>query len=324
MRLSPLVRLIVVGALAVACGPFLAAAARAEIRIDITKGQVQPMPIAITDFFGASPADAKIGADVAQVVSADLERSGLFKPIDSAPFIQTADSLRSAPRFADWRRSTPGAGYRRLPSARPTAASKVEFRLWDIYAETSSTDCPTSRRRRTGAASPHRRRRHLQAADRRGGLFRFRIVYVSETGPQDKRIKRLAIMDQTAANHRFLTDGRNLVLTPRFSPSSQEITYLSYFNNKPRVYVFNIDTGQQEVLGDFPGMTFAPRFSPDGNQVVLTLAVNGNSEIYRMDLRTRRETRLTDNPAIDTSPSYSPDGSHMSSTPIAAARSRSM
>ena len=140
------------------------------------------------------------------------------------------------------------------------------------------------------------------------GYFDTRIVYISENGPADKRIKRLAIMDQDGENHRFLTDGRTLVLTPRFSPSAPEITYLSYFNNKPRVYLFNIDTGRQEVLGDFPGMTFAPRFSPDGNKVIMSLATGGNTDIYTMDLRTRRVEQLTNSPAIDTSPSYSPDG----------------
>ena len=312
MRLSPLVRLIIVGALAVACGPVLCAAARAEIRIDITKGQVQPLPIAITDFTGANPADAKLGVDVAQVVSADLERSGLFKPIDKRAFIQTAESLQSAPRFADWRQINAQALVTGAAERQPDGRLKVDFRLWDIFAEAqldgkSFSTTPENWRRIAHIVADEIYKR-LTGED---GYFDSRIVYVSESGPQNKRVKRLAIMDQDGANHRFLTDGRSLVLTPRFSPSSQEITYLSYFGNKPRVYVFNIDTGQQEVLGDFPGMTFAPRFSPDGNQVVLTLAVNGNSEIYRMDLRTRRETRLTDNPAIDTSPSYSPDGSHI-------------
>src|SRR5258708_7644144 len=114
-----------------------------------------------------------------------------------------------------------------------------------------------------------------------------------------------------ARNHRFLTDGRSLVLTPRFSPTAQEITYLSYARGLPRVYLFNIDTGQQEVLGDFPGMTFAPRFSPDGNKVIMSLAVDGNSDIYTLDLRTRPATLLTDHPATDTSPCYSPDGTQI-------------
>ncbi len=143
------------------------------------------------------------------------------------------------------------------------------------------------------------------------GYFDTRIVYIAESGPPDRRIKRLAIMDQDGANHRFLTDGRALVLTPRFSPTAQEITYLSYFQGTPRVYLFNIDTGQQEVIGDFPGMTFAPRFSADGNKVIMSEAYNGNTDIYTMDLRTRQKARLTNNPAIDTSPSFAPDDQHI-------------
>ena len=140
------------------------------------------------------------------------------------------------------------------------------------------------------------------------GYFDTRILYVSESGPKNKRIKKLAIMDQDGANHRHLTSGKELVLTPRFNPVKQEITYLSYFKNLPRVYLLNIETGNQEVVGDFPGMTFAPRFSPDGSKIIMSLAKDGNSDIYVMDLKSRVVTRLTTNAAIDTSPSYSPDG----------------
>src|SRR5690606_30315749 len=101
------------------------------------------------------------------------------------------------------------------------------------------------------------------------GYFDTRIVYVAESGPVTQRVKRLAIMDQDGFNHRYLTDGRSLVLTPRFSPTLQELTYLSYSGDQPRVYIYNVDTGRQEVLGEFPGMTFAPRFSPDGNRVAM-------------------------------------------------------
>jgi TolB protein len=143
------------------------------------------------------------------------------------------------------------------------------------------------------------------------GYFDTRIVYIAEEGPQNRRTKRLAIMDQDGENHRFLTDGNETVLTPRFSPTTQEITYLAYrkINGKevPRVYLYNLTTGQQEQLGRFPGMTFAPRFSADGNSIIFSMAQDGNSEIYTMDLRTRAERRLTNHQAIDTSPSYSPD-----------------
>ena len=140
------------------------------------------------------------------------------------------------------------------------------------------------------------------------GYFNTRIVYISESGPSNRRIKRLAIMDQDGENHKFLTQGDSLVLTPRFSPTLQEITYLSFYGDLPRVYIFNIETGRQEMLGDFPGMTFAPRFSPDGNTVIMSMAKDGNTEIYTMDLRTRAVKRLTRHSAIDTSPYISPDG----------------
>ena len=140
------------------------------------------------------------------------------------------------------------------------------------------------------------------------GYFDTQIVYVSESGPQQKRIKRLAIMDQDGENNRFLTDGSDLVLTPRFSPNQREITYMSYFRDTPRVYILHLDTGRRELLGDFPGMTFAPRFSPDGNKVIMSQAHNGSSAINELDLRTRHTARLTDDPSIDTSPCYSPDG----------------
>src|SRR5262249_17231989 len=135
MRLFPIVRLIVVGAFTVACAPLLAKAARAEIRIDINIAHVEPLPIAITDFSSSNPADAKIGADVSQVVSADLERSGLFRPIDHRAFIQTAESLQGAPRFADWRQINAQALVTGAAERQADGRLKVEFRLWDVYAE---------------------------------------------------------------------------------------------------------------------------------------------------------------------------------------------
>src|SRR5690606_22664373 len=144
------------------------------------------------------------------------------------------------------------------------------------------------------------------------GYFDTRIVYVEESGPKNQRVKRLAIMDQDGANHRFLSDGRSIVLTPRFSPNRQEITYMSYEGGQPQVYLLQIETGQRELVANFPNMTFAPRFSPDGQRVIMSLLRDdGNSNIFALDLRSRNTTRLTNSNAIDTSPSYSPDGSRV-------------
>lgn len=283
--------------------------AAAELRIDITQGHVAPLPIAVTVFYGQAGDDAQSGRDIADVVSADLERSGLFKPIDRKAFIQTPDSLRVAPRFGDWRVINAQALVSGATEKQPDGRLKVEFRLWDVYAEQQMIGLAYFT-----APQNWRRIAHIIAdaiykrLTGEEGYFDTRIVYVAESGPLNRRVKRLAIMDQDGANHRFLTDGRTLVLTPRFSPTTQEITYLSYFQNRPRVYIYNINTGQQEVVGDFPGMTFAPRFAPDGNTLIMSLALNGNSSIYESDMRTRKVRQITNSLSIDTSPSFSPDG----------------
>ena len=140
------------------------------------------------------------------------------------------------------------------------------------------------------------------------GYFDSRIVYISESGTKSNRKKRLAIVDQDGENHKFLTDGSYLALTPRFSPAAQEVAYLSYNNKIPRIFILDLSTGSQKVLGDFPGMTFSPRYSPDGKKLVMSLARNGNTDIYEMNLETQKLTRLTKYDGIDTAPSYSPDG----------------
>jgi TolB protein len=297
------------GVVAALMGLF-ASAANAQVRLDITRGRVEPMPVAITVFPGSSPEVQQLGRDISSVITADLERSGLFRPIDPKGFLQDLTSLDVQPRFADWRTLAAQALVQGAVEPLPNGQARVAFRLWDVFGGQQMEG-----QAYTTQPENWRRVAHL-IADRiytaitgETGYFDTRIVYIAESGPALERVKRLAIMDQDGANNRYLTNGANLVLTPRFSPTAQEITYMSYFRNVPRVYLFNIDTGRQEVMGDFPGMTFAPRFTPDGNKVLLSMATNGNSEIYEMDLRTRKTARLTDHPAIDTSPSASPDGS---------------
>jgi TolB protein len=294
---------------AVMAAALISSSARADLTIDVTKGNAQPMPIAISPLAGGAPDEVQLGNDIASVVSADLERSGLFKPIDRKAFIQSPDSLQQNVRFADWKLINAQALVTGKVEKVPDGRARVEFRLWDVYAEQQMVG-----RAYTAAPAGWRAIAHKIADDiyqrltGEDGYFSTRIIYVAESGPQQKRVKRLAIMDQDGENHKYLTDGADLVLTPRFSPVQQEITYMSYFNNQPRVYVYHLDSGRRELLGDFPGMTFAPRFSPDGNRVIMSLAENGVTNIYEMDLRTRKMTRLTNDPYIDTSPCYSPDG----------------
>jgi TolB protein len=286
--------------------------AKADIHVDITRGVVEPIPIAIPAFFGANGNESQFGRDIAGVVSNDLVRSGLFSAVDSHAFIQDQDSLLVAPHFADWRVLNAQALVVGRVTTEADGRLKVEFRLWDVFAEQQMTGLAyftvPSNWRRVAHIVADAIYKRITGED---GYFDTRIVYIAETGPATDRVKRLAIMDQDGENNRILSDGRALVLTPRFSPTMQEITYMAYYNNRPRVYLFNIDTGRQEVLGDFSNMTFAPRFSPDGNRVVFALSDNGNSDIYTMDLRTRRIQQLTSSPSINSAPCFSPDGQYI-------------
>jgi TolB protein len=284
-------------------------AARAELVIDITQGNPEPMPIAVGALVGGNEVEARVGRDIARVVSADLERSGLFRPLDPRSFLQDAADAANNPRFPDWRAINAAALVTGKVISQGGGKLRVEFRLWDVFAQQQLVGQAFQT-----TEDNWRRISHIIAdaiykrITGEAGYFDTRIVYVAESGPMNKRIKRLAVMDQDGANNAYLTDGRVLVLTPRFSPAMHQITYLAYFNNKPRVYLFDIDSGRQEMLGDFPGMTFAPRFSPDGTKVIMSYAKDGNSDIYSMDLRSRRATRLTADGSTDTAPSYSPDG----------------
>jgi TolB protein len=297
-----------VAALMVAFAP----AAHAQLRVNVEEGHLNPMPIAVVDFLGPNPAAEAIGRDISGVIRANLERSALFRPISPAAFIERIDSMEVPPRFADWRVLQSQALVVGQVTPLPDGRIRVEFRLWDVLAEQSLaglqyTTTPDNWRRTAHRISDQI---YYQLTGERG-YFDTRIVFVSESGPRTRRIKRLMIMDQDGANPFYLTGADAMVLTPRFSPSTQMITYMSFETGAPRVFLYNLETNRREVLGDFPGMSFAPRFSPNGSGIVFTLDLNGNSEIFVMDLQSRARQRLTNHAAIDTSPSYSPDGSQI-------------
>lgn len=289
---------------------FLPFTAKAEISVNITEGKIEPLPIAITTFHVAPDGDRDLAQQIPEVITNNLKRTGLFEAINPRAFIQNPVSLsEDGPRYAEWRAINAPALVTGMITKASDGQARVEFRLWDVFSEKQLIGMAY-----TTTQQNWRRIAHIISDEiykrltGEEGYFDSRIVYISESGQGPKKVKRLAIMDQDGHNHHYLTDGSALVLTPRFSPSQQTITYMAYYGNKPRVYLYNVDTGKQEVLGDFPGMTFAPRFSPDGNSVIMSMMQNGNSEIYSMDLKSRKTRRLTNNSAIDTSPSYSPDG----------------
>ncbi|MBL8538272.1 MAG: Tol-Pal system protein TolB [Hyphomonadaceae bacterium] len=299
-------------ALALVLSAVFAASAEAQVRVNVEEGHLNPMPVAVVDFLGASPAAQQVGGDIAGVVRANLERSALFRPIDRAAFIERIQALEVPPRFADWKVIDAQALVVGQVTPLPDGRIRIDFRLYDVFAEQQMTGFSYATTPDNWRRIAHRISDQIyeQLTGERG-YFDSRIVFVSESGPRTRRVKRLMIMDQDGANPFYLTGPDAMVLTPRFSPSTQMITYLSYETGAPRVFLYNLETNRREVMGDFPGMSFAPRFSPDGSRVAFTLDMNGNAEIYTMDLRTRARSRLTNHPAIDTGPSYSPDGSQI-------------
>ncbi|MEM6711730.1 MAG: Tol-Pal system beta propeller repeat protein TolB [Pseudomonadota bacterium] len=286
--------------------------AHAVLEIDITQGTVEPLPIAIPAF-SSTTGDVDVAAQMSAVISNNLNSSGLFRTLDPASFIQQNLSASSAPNFAEWRVINAQGLVVGQVERQGDGRLRVDFRLWDVFGAEQIIGqqyftTPDNWRRVAHIISDA----IYQRLTGESGYFDTRIVFVDESGPKETRIKRLAIMDQDGANIRYLTSGGDLVLTPRFSPGRQEITYMSYEGGQPRVYLLNIESGQRRLVGNFPGMTFAPRFSPTGQQLVMSLLQNdGNSDIYRFDLSSQSTTRLTNSASIDTSPSFSPDGSRV-------------
>jgi TolB protein len=284
------------------------AAGQARITIN-PGGDFQPVPIAIPRFIAGTPGDGDTANGVTQVVAANLQRSGLFNVIDPAAYTETISSVDAVPTFQSWRVVNAQSLVVGAITKQNDGRLKAEFRLWDVLAGQQLDG-----KQYLTTPDNWRRIAHIisdaiyERITGLGGYFDSRVVYIDETGPGDRRVKRLAIMDQDGANVRYLTRGDDLVLTPRFSPSTQEITYMAYGQGDPRVYLYNIETGQREVVGNFPGMSFSPRFSPDGQRVIMSLQQGSNSNIFVMDLRSKATTRLTDTQAIDTAPSYAPDG----------------
>src|SRR5437870_2114943 len=296
-------------ALGAAATVFPRGALAQQKRVPITEGDFAPLPIAIPNFVPGTPADGEVGVGVTQVIANNLRRSGLFAPIDQAAYIEKTINVDQAPNFQNWKTINAQALVLGRVTRQPDGRLRGEFRLWDVntaqqLAGEQYTTSPESWRRVGHIISD----KIYERLTGEKGYFDSRVVFVDETGSKERRVKRLALMDQDGANVRYLTRGSDLVLTPRFSPSSQEITYMEFGQGDPRVYLFNIETGQREIVGNFPGMSFAPRFSPDGQRVIMSLQQGGNSNLFVMDLRSKSTTRLTDTPAIDTSPSYAPDG----------------
>ena len=306
------------------------------VEIDITRGNLDPMPISVSPFFSDENTNAKIknninienlGLEISKIIENNLEKTGLFDAIEKDAFLQKPDIAHLKPRFEDWaliKSQVLITGKVTSKIINDKDYINIEFKLWDVLGAKmvdgfSLTTTPRSWRRVGHKISD----KVYERLTGENGYFDTRIIYVAEEGPKTQRVKKLALMDQDGFNTKYITLGNELVLTPRFNPANdKEITYMSYFRNMPRVYIVNLQTGEQKVVGDFRGMTFAPRFSPDGKKLIMSLAKDGNSEIWVRDLETNIQEKLTDHPSIDTSlPIYlMENSSHLILTEVAISK----
>ena len=279
----------------------------ADIVVNVDQGASQPLPIAIPAFSGAAA-----GSRISEVISADLARSELFRPLNATTFQEQIGDVNVQPTFDKWKAISAQALLTGQAVSDSDGRLHVDFRLWDVYAgeqllglQFTSTQENWRRVAHKVADSVYEK---LTGAP---GYFDTRVAFVAESGSKAHPVRRLEIMDQDGANPSYLTDGTVLAFTPRFSANSQEVTYMALRPSGSTVYLLNIETGRQEALGHFPGMVFAPRFSPDGSRVAFSVEKDGNTDIYTLNLASRATRRLTTDPSIDTSPSFAPNGGQL-------------
>ena len=274
--------------------------------INVSGAQNAPIPIAIMSF-----GDAGTAAQITQVITDDLNHCGLFRAIDPSSFVPNSIN-NGTPVWQNW--SILGAQGLVTGSVQDQGNGqlRVEFRLWNVQqqAQVQGTAYTTT-------AANWRRIAHIiadavyQQMIGEKGYFDSRVAYISEAGPVTSRIRRLAVMDYDGANNQFLTDGASMALSPQYNPTRQQLAFVSFRGQNPRVYLFDLQTGQQRVVGAFGEMTIGPRFAPDGNSLLMSVSQNGGAAIVTVGLDGKGMTPLTDYSSINVTPCYSPDGSQI-------------
>ncbi|WP_374589822.1 Tol-Pal system beta propeller repeat protein TolB [Novosphingobium sp.] len=253
-----------------------------------------------------------LGFSVANVIFADLRNNGLFQPTGPSSLPRPALAQVQAPDYGGWRAR--GADMLVQGYVRAEAGGNVTVGcyLYDVALGQQRVKAGW-----TVAPGDWRRAAHKCAdlvystLSGENPFFDSRIAYIAETGPKDRRMKRLAIMDSDGANHTFLTTGQTIALTPRYSPDYKQIMYLSYTNGQPRIYIIDPQTKAQRLLLSASNPLFAPRWSPDGRWVLYSMATGGNTDIYKIPAAGGTPVKLTDAPGIDIGGSFSPDGSRI-------------
>ena len=250
-----------------------------------------------------------LGRQIAEVIAADLERSGLYAPLGPGSVRGISMAEVRTPVFADWQARGADNVVHGFVQASGTGGLVVGCYLYD-----TALGSELVRQGFEIQPGDWRRAAH-KCADaiysRLSGeapFFDSLIAYIAESGPKGNRIKQLAIMDSDGGNHKFITNGQALAISPRFSPDYKKIVYVSYLDNRVRVFIYDVANKTQKLVTESGNATFAPRWSPDGTQILYSMAVGGNTDIYRISAEGGTPVRLTTTPGIDVGGSFSPDG----------------
>ena len=286
-------------------------AQNSRLQIKINQGVIEPLKFAVPTFEAENIQAKEIATKISQIVAADLASTGLFREIPSNRFIAQRKTFEEPVRFPDWRAVSVEALVTAAVKTDLSGRVTVKFRIFDIFSEVQLGQGMQLK----GTTQAVRRMAH-KVADQvyeriigEGPYFDSRIVFVSESGPKDRRLKRLAIMDFDGEKMEFLTGNDNIVLAPRISSDGSKILYTSWKTGFPQIYLLDVDTGRRKrVNTPGNGVAFSPRFSPDNKRIVFSYEQRGNIDIYLMELSSLRSARLTSSPFIDTAPSFSPDG----------------
>lgn len=279
--------------------------------INVSGAQNAPIPIAINTFTDPSGAPSTLGGQISGVLSDDLSHSGLFRAIDPSSFVPNSIN-NGTPVWANWTILGAQALITGDVADQGGGQIRVEFRLWNVQSQTQVHGTAY-----TTTTANARRIAHIigdvvyQQLVGEKGYFDSRVAYISEAGPVTSPVRRLAVMDYDGANNQFLTDGSSMALSPEYNPTRQQLAFVSFQANNPRVYLFDLQTGRTRQIGTYGDMTIGPRFSPDGNSLLMSVSRGGGAAIVRVGLDGGGMTELTDSSSINVTPCYSPDGSRI-------------
>jgi len=285
---------------------FASLAQAAELSIEITRGADNPTSIAIVPF--GAPAGLLPPTSIDAVVSADLERSGLFAPLKVSDMIAQPHEAGEV-FYNEWRAL--GVDFLTIGSMTRDASGlyRVQFGLYDVLRQTALLQETVN-----GSENQMRDIAHYisdkiyEKLTGVRGAFSTKVAYVSVAQNGSRQDFRLIKADADGERAQMVLESPEPILSPSWSPDGRQLAYVSFEERRPGIYRQVIATGEREKLTGFPGLNGAPSWSPDGRRLAMVLSKDGNPEIYIMDLATRQLTRLTNHFGIDTEPAWMPDG----------------